>query len=602
MFPALLLAADAQGSSVLNWIMTLSGDNRAFPLMDLVASEVEDIDAVIDQLDASLAQFDDDAPGVRLVEEAVARESAALAKDAEAEARLAEWLVSLNWFGLVSSRGRGARILSGLVGRFSPGLGASSASCDAADSEQDLDYVERVHKSLDRLETLPLEDNEFKWADFFVRHRYRSAVCAFGVASLFLVAGDVTAYASSAAGGEHMRRLRRAVLFAQGLSREQLLAAPPSARSDVLRTRWPIWRLLSSVQAELAAGHAAMPNVERDLVPRPLPTALPAVRDEGVYLSVIVQCRNDDYGGNMLARLNRMLTTATFMLHSAGVPAEIIIVEWNPPLGAAPIADVIERAEGTKDAVPIRVIRVPTEVHMSLPHHKAHPVFEHIAENVAFRRARGRFVLKTNIDNIMSLETVLFIARRDLREDASYRATYAEFDFTEEADGLEPGPLLEWLFSQQKLLREMNFELADLSSKYPEDTHVCERGASSAARAASEPRPFYWAGSGDFVLASRALLLHVRGYPQIAQNWQTDDLIHCRLRAVGAQQVILQPPCVTVHQNHRRINRVRSSTRWVVTDSNFKHVCGSPFEALPTESGHGDDWGFASMDFEERVV
>ena len=39
---------------------------------------------------------------------------------------------------------------------------------------------------------------------------------------------------------------------------------------------------------------------------------------------------------------------------------------------------------------------------------------------------------------------------------------------------------------------------------------------------------------------------------QVAQNWQTDDLIHCRLRAAGARQVVLQPPCVTVHQNHRR--------------------------------------------------
>ena len=36
---------------------------------------------------------------------------------------------------------------------------------------------------------------------------------------------------------------------------------------------------------------------------------------------------------------------------------------------------------------------------------------------------------------------------------------------------------------------------------------------------------------------------------QVAQNWQTDDLIHCRLRAFGARQVVLQPPCLTVHQS-----------------------------------------------------
>merc|ERR1711933_37347 len=119
---------------------------------------------------------------------------------------------------------------------------------------------------------------------------------------------------------------------------------------------------------------------------------------------------------------------------------------------------------------------------------------------------------------------------------------------------------------------------------------------------AAPVRPFYWAGSGDFVLASRDLLLRVHGYPQVAQNWQTDDLIHCRLRAVGIRQVVLQPPCVTVHQNHRRINRVRASTRWVITDGNFQEICRSPFRPLPTETGLGDDWGFPREQLEEHVL
>jgi len=319
-----------------------------------------------------------------------------------------------------------------------------------------------------------------------------------------------------------------------------------------------------------------------------------------------VQCRNDDYGGGMLTRLNRMLATATFMLHEAGIPSEIIVVEWNPPVGKAPIAEVIGRAPGTEATVPIRVIRVPTAVHMTLPHHKAHPIFEHIAENVAFRRARGRFFLKTNIDNILAPDTVFFLASHALRADAVYRATYAEFDVDRpETDGLEARPLLEWLFGQEELLTNANLQLGELSEQYPEDTAVCGRGHADAAEdnlGAAEPRPFYWAGSGDFVLASRELVHHVHGYPQIAQNWQTDDLIHCRLRAAGARQVVLQPPCVTVHQNHRRINRVRSSTRWVVTDGNFREVCDSPFKPLPTETGLGDDWGFASSSFEEAVL
>ena len=102
---------------------------------------------------------------------------------------------------------------------------------------------------------------------------------------------------------------------------------------------------------------------------------------------------------------------------------------------------------------------------------------------------------------------------------------------------------LTWVFSRphprQDLLTDANLQLAELREAYPGDTHVCLEGHGADDPRAAEARgaaPFYWAGSGDFVLASRALVQHVRGYPQIAQNWQTDDLIHCRLRAAGAKQ------------------------------------------------------------------
>ena len=95
-------------------------------------------------------------------------------------------------------------------------------------------------------------------------------------------------------------------------------------------------------------------------------------------------------------------------------------------MNAPHMREAITREPGG-DSIPIRVIHVPTEIHMSMPHHKvgekrvggdrstvqscnggvlffsqAHPIFEHTAENIAFRRARGKFILKTNIDNILS--------------------------------------------------------------------------------------------------------------------------------------------------------------------------------------------------------
>lgn len=61
----------------------------------------------------------------------------------------------------------------------------------------------------------------------------------------------------------------------------------------------------------------------------------------------------------MLLRLNRMLATTSRMLHRTEVPAEIIVVEWNPVAGARAIHEEIVREPGA-ESVAIRVIRVPT--------------------------------------------------------------------------------------------------------------------------------------------------------------------------------------------------------------------------------------------------
>ncbi|CAK8986010.1 unnamed protein product [Durusdinium trenchii] len=559
----------ARGSQTLEWLFDMGGGQQVFPLMDFVASESQEIDAFLEQQrqrlvmpGSSLTQIHDEAAHVR-------HQSAAAN-----EVALADWLLQIHWSSLLDSDlGRG--ILAELSA-VTPQI--ESSPCDAASYDVDDVFLERLERSLQGIETLPLEQNEFKWADFFGRKITQQPLCLVGVATLFLVAADITAFASAAEGGEHQMRLERALLFAQSLVRQHVEEAPPGQidrhRRDLFRSCWPIWRLMRSIQKELDAGHEFR---------APQNAALDTPQQETedlLYLTVIVQCRNDDYGGNMLLRLNRMLATTTRMLHTTQVPSEIIVVEWNPVFNAAAIHEEIQREAGA-ESVPIRVIQVPTSVHMSMPHHKAHPIFEHTAENVAFRRARGKFILKTNIDNILSPDTILFIARQQLDPNVVYRATYMEYDVTcPEAEGLKADELVEWLFSREEMISGMNMEMADLRLKYPEDALVCTEGRFVPD---APQRPFYWAGSGDFVLASKQKIMEVRGYPEVAQNWQTDDMIHCRLRAAGVRQVVLQPPCVTVHQNHRRINRVRASTRWVITDKNFQEVCENPFKPLKTE-------------------
>src|SRR6266508_1631698 len=98
------------------------------------------------------------------------------------------------------------------------------------------------------------------------------------------------------------------------------------------------------------------------------------------YLSLVVTARNDDHGGNLLGRMQAFVSGWIEQARRHQIPSELIVVEWNPP-------------DGRYD------------------HAKALPLYQMIAKNVGIRRARGRFILATNIDILISSELAVFIAR-----------------------------------------------------------------------------------------------------------------------------------------------------------------------------------------------
>ena len=137
------------------------------------------------------------------------------------------------------------------------------------------------------------------------------------------------------------------------------------------------------------------------------------------YLSVVLATRNDDHGGNPLWRLQAFVDTFDAQCRRTGLDAEVIIVEWNPPVGRPRLIDVLPLPRHS--ACAYRFVEVPPELHATLSHADALPLFQMIAKNVGIRRAQGAFVLATNIDIIFSNELVEFMARRELAPGFLYR-------------------------------------------------------------------------------------------------------------------------------------------------------------------------------------
>jgi len=141
---------------------------------------------------------------------------------------------------------------------------------------------------------------------------------------------------------------------------------------------------------------------------------------EQPYISVVVVARNDDHGGNMLGRMQAFLNAWIGQAKEYGLPSEIIIVEWNAPPGRPRLMEALEWPD---DAAPcdVRFVSVSPEIHNQFPNAAAIPLHQMIAKNAGIRRARGEFVLATNIDIIMSPELMRFFAGRNLEKGKIYR-------------------------------------------------------------------------------------------------------------------------------------------------------------------------------------
>ena len=137
-------------------------------------------------------------------------------------------------------------------------------------------------------------------------------------------------------------------------------------------------------------------------------------------VSFVVTARNDNYGGNFLHRMQVFVNALLAQWRQHHLQAELVIVEWNPPENAKPLAEALVWPDALLPGT-VRIVQVPNELHQQLPNSDRMPMFEYIAKNVGIRRARGEYILATNPDILFSDKLIRFLASGKLSHDAFYR-------------------------------------------------------------------------------------------------------------------------------------------------------------------------------------
>ncbi len=320
--------------------------------------------------------------------------------------------------------------------------------------------------------------------------------------------------------------------------------------------------------------------------------------DQPIHLSVVATSRNDNHGGYLTQRMQHFIDGFVEQCKRHGLRAELILVEWNPPADRVPL---IEELRWPRDPGPceIRIVTVPREMHAQLPHGDQLPLFQMIAKNVGVRRARGRFVLATNIDILFSDEAVVFMRDR-LKPGCLYRADRldvptevptgvgfdvvlrfcrerafryhtAGFTLVKKNGRWEPRSALAGAaYGLWRAVRRNFSELlgresasADMASPKPADpaSSASRGGLSRKVRALRRFAAWTWItilrkelftnACGDFTLLAREDWEALRGYPEWPMySWHIDSLLIYQARYSGLREVYLGRSAPVYHIEH----------------------------------------------------
>jgi hypothetical protein len=324
-------------------------------------------------------------------------------------------------------------------------------------------------------------------------------------------------------------------------------------------------------------------------------------------VSIVATTRNDDHGGNQLARTQLFIDGLAEQSNRLRVPVELILVEWNPPTDRPGLDEALSWSRS--DWFQPSVLVVPPQVHGTFEHAEKLPLFQMIAKNAGIRRARAPFVLATNIDILFSDELLSFMGT-GLRPGALYRADRLDIA----ADlGRRPLPspaecrALPWLRAN----RSDGPHYADgrRAPWYMSARTWLNRTAWNALHGGPLPALHTWA-SGDFTLTSREIWASLRGYPEWPMfSMFLDSIVLMQAYHAGVEMVSLAPPMVVYHLEHgagsgwtpeaaRTLSkRIGAAGIPTLTGSSYDKLARDILRKTPAfHPFNGDDWGLASAD------
>lgn len=277
-------------------------------------------------------------------------------------------------------------------------------------------------------------------------------------------------------------------------------------------------------------------------------------------ISIVFTARNDNYGGDLLDRINALIKVLIFFTNKHKSNFELIIVEYNPPSDRQKLHEVL--SINNNKHLKIKFIEFPAAYHKKFENSERIKLFEYIGKNIGIRRATGDFIVSTNQDIIFSEDFIKHLTYVKFDKNKFYRTDRIDVSLNRQAFLLKVDKLLEFCEKNAYIKKTMKgdeiINYFKINSIITIIKNIVYRiiNFKQYNRSTIKSHNLHTFAAGDFLMFHRNIWKKLQGYSETKTgNDYLDSLILFNANCLNISQVIIPYPMYHIDHQMSKFGR-----------------------------------------------